>query len=73
MDTEYQKLLEKYLCLKAENEQLRSQLGIETMPKKQNMKKAFASLMAEESAVIIKKSTDFTSAVSCLKDKARTG
>ena len=29
MDTEYQKLLEKYLRLKEENEQLRSQLGIE--------------------------------------------
>ena len=29
MDTEYQKLLEKYLRLKEENEKLRSQLGIE--------------------------------------------
>lgn len=29
MDTEYQKLLEKYLRLKEENQQLRSQLRIE--------------------------------------------
>ena len=36
MDTEYQKLLEKYLLLKEENERLRNQLGIETIEENTN-------------------------------------